>query len=67
VAGRNDAGRQHGMIIIGLAVGTFARLALIATELLRTKELGSIERDQGPAAEPLEDVMPPPSRRVVRT
>jgi hypothetical protein len=54
MVGRHEGRRQHGMIALDLAVGALARLAIRAAELLRTKKLGSIERDQRTAIKALE-------------
>ena len=54
MAGRHDRGRQHGMIVLGLAVGALARQAVRAAELLRAEILGPVPGDEGSAAQPAE-------------
>jgi hypothetical protein len=40
--------------VVGLAVASFARRALLAAQLLRAEELYAIERNQNPPAQLLE-------------
>jgi hypothetical protein len=40
--------------VVGLAVASFARRALLAAQLLRAEELYAIERNQNPTAQLLE-------------
>ena len=53
VAGSNDHRRQHGVIMLRLAVRALARQALRAAQFLRTEILGSIQRHQRSPSQPL--------------
>ena len=51
--GRDDHRRQHGMIMLLLAVAPLARQTAGAAALLTRKIFAAIQSDQDPSAEPL--------------
>ena len=54
MAGGNDAGGEHDMIVLGLAVGPSARQAVRAADAVRTEILGAVEGNEAAPVKPQE-------------